>query len=921
MAGGGSPRRRVELRGRRGECEAIDGLLEEVRAGQSGVLVMSGEPGVGKTALLEYAIESAAGLRVARAAGVESERELAFAALHQLCAPFLDRVERLPDPQRDALRTVFGISAGASPDRFLTSLAVLGLLSEVAEERPLFCLVDDAQWLDQESARAVAFVARRLLAESVAMVLATREPSVEFAGLPELMLQGLRDSDARELLLSAVQGPLDEDVCERLVAETQGNPLALLELPRGLTPAELAGGFGLPDEMPLSGQIEESFQQRLEALPEETQSLLLVAALEPIGDSGLVWRAADQLGIDVKAAEPAESERLLAFGELVRFRHPLVRSAVYRAATPNERQEAYRALAEATDPELDPDRRAWHRAQAAAGPDEDVAAELERSAGRAQARGGLAAAAAFLERAVGLTLDPALRAQRALAAAQAGHLAGAPDAATELLATARAGPLDELGRARVDLLGAQMVSASTRRGHAAPLLLATAKLLEPLDVGLARETYMEALNAALIDGRLAPDGRLLEVAEAARAAPRALRPRAFDLLLDAFASRFTEGYAAAVPMLRSALAAFAAEDVSREEELRFAYLAAVELWDDETWEELATRWVQLARATGALTVLPGILTSRVLAHTFAGELAAAESLIGEVQAASEATGIHLAPYGALFLASWRGRDVEAVEVIEATTDDVIARGEGVGLTISEWASAVLYNGLGRYEEALAAAERAGEQPVAVGFTSWALVERIVAAVRSGNSERAADVLAQLSELTRPSGTDWALGIEARSRALLSEGDAADSLYREAIERFGRTRMRVELARAHLHYGEWLRRERRRLDAREHLRTAHEMFTAMDIEAFGEQAGRELQATGERVRKRRVETRGDLTAQETQIARLARDGLSNPEIGARLFISPRTVEYHLHKVFSKLGITSRNQLDRVLPPEPIAAVRS
>jgi DNA-binding CsgD family transcriptional regulator len=901
------------LLGRRGECEAIDGLIEEVRAGHSGALVMSGEPGVGKTALVEYAIESAAGLRVARAAGMESERELAFAGLHQLCAPFLDRLERLPDPQRDALRTVFGLSAGAPPDRFLTGLAVLGLVSGMAEERPLLCVVDDAQWLDQESARALAFVARRLLAESVAMVLVTREPSVEFAGLPELMLQGLRDRDARELLISAVQGPLDEDVCERLVAETRGNPLALLELPRGLSPAELAGGFGLPNEMPLSGQIEESFRQRLEALPEQTQSLMLVAALEPIGDSGLVRRAADQLGIDVKAAEPAESDELLALGELVRFRHPLVRSAVYRAATPTERQEAHRALAEATDPELDPDRRAWHRAQAAAGPDEDVAAALERSAGRAQARGGLAAAAAFLERAVGLTLDPALRAQRALAAAQAKHLAGAPDAAMSLLATARAGPLDELGRARVDLLGAQMVSASTRRGHAPPLLLAAAKRLEPLDVGLARETYMEALNAALLAGRLATDGRLLEVAEAARAAPPAQPPRAFDLLLDAFASRFTEGYAAAVPILRRALGAFAIEDVSREEELRFAYLAAVELWDDGAWEQLVTRWVQLARATGALTVLPAILTSRVLAHTYAGELAAAESLIGEVQAASEATGIHLAPYGALFLACWRGREVEAVELSEATTDDVIAKGEGVGLTISEWASAVLYNGLGRYEEALAAAERVREQPRAVGFTSWALVELIVAAVRSGNSERAADVLAQLSELTRPSGTDWALGIEARSRALLSEGDSADSLYREAIERFGRTRMRIELARAHLHYGEWLRREHRRLDAREQLRTAHEMFTGMGIEAFGERAERELRATGERVRKRRVETRGDLTAQEAQIARLARDGLSNPEIGSRLFISPRTVEYHLHKVFAKLDIRSRTELDQVLPP--------
>ena len=907
------------LRGRRSECEILDQLLEAVRSGRSGALVVRGEPGVGKTALLEYAIESASDLRVVRALGVESEMELAFAALHQLCAPMLDRRVRLPDPQRDALDTVFGLSVGAAPDRFLVGLALLSLFSEVAEERPLLCVVDDAQWLDRASSQALAFVARRLLAEAVGVVIATREPSQEFTGLPELVVWGLRESDARELLGSVVRGPLDERVRERIVAETRGNPLALLELPRELTPAQLAGGFVLPDAPALSGRIEESFQRRLEGLPKETRLLLLVAAAEPVGDPALVSRAAGRLGAADEALGPAEAVGLLEVGAGVRFRHPLVRSAVYRAASLSERQKVHGALAESTDPKVDPDRRAWHRAQATPGPDEDVAAELERSAGRAQGRGGLAAAAAFLERAVGLTLDPARRARRALAAAEAKHLAGAPDAAAGLLAVADARALDELGRARVDLLHGQMAFASSHGSDAPPLLLAAAKRIEPLDVGLARETYVEALFAAQYAGRLARSGGLLEAAEAARAAHAPAQPRRrYDLLLDGLATRFTEGYAAGAPMLKRALSAVPSEGISSEEELHWLWLAgpaAVDLWDDETWDVLATRQVQLARETGALTMLPLALNQRIAAHVLAGELAAAASLTEEVRTVTEAIGIHLPAYGALMLAAWRGREAEASELIETTRQEVLARGEGSGLTITHWASAVLCNGRARYDAALAAAELASEHPCDLGFSNWGLVEMIVAGVRSGNAEIAADALERLSGITLASGTDWALGIEARSRALLSEGEAAERLYREAIERLGRTRIRVELARAHLLYGEWLRRERRRVDARQQLRTAKEMFAAMGIEAFAPRTSRELLATGERARKRTDETREDLTAQEAQVARLARDGLSNPEIGARLFISPRTVEYHLHKVFIKLGISSRNQLDGVLPREP------
>ena len=904
------------LLGRRTECEALERLLDDVRAGRSGALVIRGEPGVGKTALLQFALESGSDLRVARAVGVESEMELAYAALHQLCAPMLDRLEGLPAPQRDALRTVFGLTAGGAPDRFLVGLAALGLLSEVAEEQPLLCVVDDAQWLDRASAQALAFVARRLLAESVGLVFATREPSEEFGRLPELVVGGLRDGDARKLLGSVLRGPLDERVRERIVAETRGNPLALLELPRGLTHAELAGGFGLPDAVPLSGRIEDSFRRRVEALPDESQRLLLVAAVEPVGEPLSVWRAAERLGIGVHAAAPAAAAGLLEFGAHIRFRHPLVRSAVYRAASAEERRTVHRALAQATDPKVDPDRHAWHRARAAPGADEDVAAELEQSAGRAQARGGLAAAAAFLERAAALTPDPARRVGRALAAARAKHQAGAPDAALSLLASAEAGPVDELQRARADLLRAQIAFAMSRGSDAPPLLLNAARRLEPLDARLARETYLDALIAAVSAHRLASGGGALEVAEAARAAGYTRSPaqpaRAPDLLLDGWVLLITEGYAAATPTLARALSAFrSGESVSKDEEIRWLWFAchtAYELWDDETWHELSIRQVQLARAVGALAELPVALNSLAGASLFAGDFAAAETQVEEAEAVTEVTGHRLAPYGRLLLAAGQGREAAASELIESSMEEVVHRGEGLGLTAINWAAALFYNGLGRYADALAAAQKATEHPRDMARV---LPELIEAAARSGNPEDAADALERLSETTRTSGSDWGLGIEARSAALVSEGDAAEGLYREAIDRLGRTRMRVELARAHLLYGESLRRRRRRLDAREQLRTAHEMFTAMGFEAFADRAARELLATGETARKRTVETERQLTAQEAQIARLARDGLSNPDIGARLFISPRTVEYHLRKVFTKLDISSRKELDDAL----------
>jgi DNA-binding CsgD family transcriptional regulator/tetratricopeptide (TPR) repeat protein len=909
------------LLGRSSECAVLDALLDAVRGGESRVLVVRGEPGVGKSVMLRYLTDAATGLRVESATGVESEMELPFAGLHQLCAPMLDRLERLPAPQRAALGVAFGLWSGDAPDRYLVGLAVLGLFSEVAGDRPLLAVVDDAQWLDRATVQALEFVGRRLVAESVALVFAVRGSANEepLAGLPELVLEGLNNGDARALLSSVVRWPLDERVRDRIIAETRGNPLALVELPRGLTAGELAGGFALPTVQPLPDRIEGSFRRRLQELPSETQRLLLVAAAEPVGDPALLWSAAERLELANETADAAVAAGLVGLGTRVTFRHPLVRSAIYRAATQAARREVHGALAQVTDPRRDPDRRAWHRAHATAGPDEDVAFELELSAGRAHARGGLAAAAAFLERASALTLEPRKRAERALAAARLMTQAGAFDAALRLLTAAEAGPLDQLQRARVDLLRGQVAFGSWR-GDAPALLLKAAKCLEPLDLALARETYLEALSTAVYAGRFVTSGEPREAAEAARGAPAGSQPPgAPDLLLQGFAMLITDGYAAAGPTLKRAVSAFGDQRISKEEGIRWLWLAcasAVRLWDDESWHLLSTRHIELSRAAGALGVLPIALNQRAGLYLYEGEFAAAESLIMEATAVNEVTGSRLPHYSWLGLTAFRGGELDALEPVQNSPQgEPGRRGGAVGPSLMHWAKAVLYNSVGRYQEALEAAEAARADPYELVFPMWAAIELIEAATRSGIAQRGAEALERLSETTRAGGTDWALGVEARSRALLSEGRAAEALYREAIERLGRTRMRIELARGHLLYGEWLRRERRRIDGREQLRRAHEMFVQMGAEGFGERAERELQATGGRARRRSIETSGQLTPQEAQVARLARSGLSNTEIGARLFISARTVQYHLRKVFTKLDITSRTQLDGTLPSDP------
>ena len=907
------------LLGRQREREALDGLIEDLSSGHGWALVVRGEAGVGKSALLEYAVRAAAGMRVVRAVGVESEMELAFAGLHQLCAPLLDRLERLPAPQRDALGIAFGLRAGGAPDRFLVGLAALTLLSEAAEEGPLLCAVDDAQWLDRASAQALAFVARRLLAERVGLMFAAREPGEQLRGLPELEVRGLQNEDARALLRSVVRVRLDERVRDRVLAETKGNPLALLELPRGLSPTQLAGGFGLVGAQAVPARIEESYGRRLEALPADTRSLLLVAAAEPVGDSVLVWAAADRLGIATSAAVAAEADGLLEIGTQVRFRHPLVRSAVYRSATLQERQAAHLALAEVTDRELDPDRRAWHLAAAAPGPDEEVAAELERSADRAQARGGVAAAAAFLQRAVALTRKPTRRAERALAAAQANLQAGTFDAALELLPTAEvggSGPLDELRRAQVDLLRGQIAFASSAGSEPPALLLKAARQLEPLDVALARHTYLDAWAAAMFAGEFAGAGSLHVVSRTARSAPPlTYAPRPSDVLLDALAVLVTEGRAVAAPLLRRAARIFAEEEISAGEGLRWGWaacIAAIMVWDEEYWHTILVRPLQFVREAGLLVHLPIYVNSLGILVTWRGDFATAASLVAEADAIAEATRTSLARYAAVLLAGFRGSEAEASHLIEVVRKDARVAGQGVGIQWCQWVSGILYNGLGRYERALSEAQEASEQTPELYVAAWALPELIEAASRTGETRLAAGSLERLAEAVSIGQTDWGLGIYARCRALLSEGEDAEGSYREAIERLSRTRLRPELARAHLLYGEWLRREGRRADARAQLRTAHDTFAALGMEAFAERARRELAATGETAHKRTVEARDMLTPQEAQIAGLARGGLSNPEIAAQLFLSPHTVEYHLRKVFSKLQISSRHQLEHALP---------
>ena len=910
------------LLGRHEECRILDDLVAGIRDGHSAALLLRGEPGIGKTALLAHIERASTDCRHLRAAGVESEMELAFAGLHQLCAPLLPGLDSLPEAQAQALGTAFGLRSGPPPDRFLIGLAVLSLLSEHATDGPVICLVDDAQWLDRASSQCLAFVARRLAAESVLLICAARPHDGQhvWAGLPELAIDGLVPSDAAAVLETAAPTSVDARVIRRVVAETRGNPLALLQMAESLSSTQLNFGPGSLAQRSVGEQIEERFSQQLDRLPAQTQQLLLVAAAEPLGDPALLGAAAARLGIAKMAIEPAEAAGLIEVGGTVKFRHPLVRSAAYRSAHPEDVRRVHRALAEVTDRDRDPDRSAWHRAHAVAAPAESIAIDLERSAVRALAHGGLAAAAAFLERAARLSPDEEDRVERTLRAAETSLEAGLLEDVQDLVAQVEHRSLGDLQRARCEVLRAHVAFASNRGGDAVFLLLDAAQRVESLAPELACDTYQGALQASLFVGRLAPDPGLAEVARAARRAPFGVAPRRSDQLALGFAVLIDEGLDVAAPQLRRAYQAFLTDDVPVEEAGRhmlFAVRAAFDLWDLSAWSSMQTRLLELARASGALVTLQLALSADAFAQLFNGDLRTAEARLDEAQALAGASGIPVPPGASIAMAALRGNLASAASIIKPAEEDASARGEGLVVCLSKWAMSVLCNGNGKYAAALAHCRellvspthgRLSLAPYELTPNAWALAELVESAIRCGELETAKAAADLMSDVAAACATDWALGVAARSQAQISEGSTAETLYREAIERLERNGVAVEHARALLLYGEWLRRANRRSEARDALRQAHDFLDAMGVTAFAERARHELAASGVRVPgRRRAHERQELTAQELRIAKLAAEGYSNPEIGGQLYLSRHTVEWHLRNVFTKLGVTSRLHL--------------
>ena len=895
----------TSLWGRQREQAALGQVLLDVRSGRSRVLVVRGEPGIGKTALLDDFCRQARDVIVIRGVGIESESELAFAGLHHVCSQMAqDKLELLPESHQEAIRVALGHSVGGAPSPLLLGTATLNYFADIAEERPVIAVIDDAQWLDRATAQTLAFVARRLDAEAVGLVFAVRAPCEQLQGLPELVVPGLASADAHELLASTLLTPLDEQVRDRFIAETMGNPLAILELCHTLT--DLQNTSERRDWRGLWARLEESFERRIDALSPAARCLSLIAAAESTGDPVLVWRAADRLGIPRNTADELESTGLLGMGVRIVFRHPLVRSAMYRHAQTEARRRVHQALAEVIDGAADPDRRAWHRALAAPGPDEEIAAELERSAGRAARRGGLGAAAAFLERAVMLSQELESRGRRALAAAEAKLDAGQPQRAEELLSIADLGAQSELAVAQREVFEAR-VAYMRGRGRDVPAhLLSAAMRLDALGGSSTRDMYDRAMTAALYAGRLSAGADVGDVAAAARASPTH-RPRSIrDLRIRTIAAFLIDGHATGTPLALQVIEALRSRELSSPDDAELlagsAHLGAL-VWDDEAWLELTTRALQLARNLGCLAALPVALNGRTGTHIMQGDFAAAASLVHEAKELSDATGMPVMPYPGVSLGVY-GPPQAAFDLIHAARQTAVERGQGLAVTFSDISLSILLNALGRYDEAWRAASSAYSDRLL--YFPYLLVELVESAVRSGHPERAGAARADLSERAAVTNTDWARGFEARSEALFSAGEHADRLYRASIEHLQRTRLRVQLARSHLLYGEWLRREGRRVEARQQLRTAYDMFDAMGAVAFTQRARNELAATGETARKRANvrNNENELTAREAQIARLTVAGLSNPEIGEQLFISRRTVGYHLAKVFVKLNVTSR-----------------
>jgi DNA-binding CsgD family transcriptional regulator len=903
------------LLGRRQEQRRLTALLQGAREGRAGVLVLPGEAGIGKSALLSDIAKNADDFRVCRAGGVESEMELAYAGLQQLCGPLTGQDVQLTTLHQNVLDQVFGLTEGTPPERFLVGIAALDLVGTAAKKQPVVWLIDDAQWIDQASMQAIGFVARRLLAERVLVLIATRDVSDEdeLAGLPELPISGLNTEDARRLFDSVVGGPTDPLVRDRIISETRGNPLALLELPRAWTTAELVEGLAESAGTPLTGRLESAFATRVRELPSDTQTLLALAAAEPKGDPALLWSAAQRLGLDWSAAAPAERAGLLEIGQGVYFRHPLVRAAAYRCAPLEKRLEVHRILAELADPIHDADRRAWHWACSTVGHDETIAVELERTAGRARARGGLLAAAALLERAVLLTPHGERRADRTLAAARAKRDAGAFESALRLLSVADSEPQSELRTALAEQLRGKIAFDQRRSSEAAELLFTAAQRIEPFAPRAARDMHLEALAAAVWAAGPGDRELVAKAAQAARAtASEENPPRAADLVLDAIATRMTEGYAAATPALAAALDAIRGHGLGSDDPddllwltgNRLAGLITTEVWDHEAALALAQRQVTVARESGALVQLQFALNFLANNVIVTGDLRGASALLEEERLLSAIT--RVSPNRTMLIDALRGDTDRTVPLIQGMIEAAVKGGHGRVIFFAHYAAAVLYNGLGRHADALAHARQVIESD-ALGFQSFAAGELAEAASREGDNELLSFMSAWMRVRAAATPTEWALGMSARIQALEADGTDAESLYRDSIVHFGKTQLRIELARSQLLYGEWLRRERRNLDARIELRAALRLFREFGVEGFGNRARIELEATGERSRPPAADTPAQLTPQESQVARLAAEGLTNREIAARLFIGQSTVEYHLVKVFRKLDVKSRTQL--------------
>ena len=905
---------RLTLYGRAPECEALGQLIANVQAGRSRVLVVRGQDGIGKTALLDHLETRGSECQIVRLDGIESEATCAFAALHRLCVALHGRPEQLPAPQRNALESAFGLRDCAAPDGFLTGMAVLGLLADACVGRPLICVIDDAQWLDSESAHALGLAARRLKALPAALVIAVREPSGgrDFAGIPDLPLEPLHDQDARALLDARLFGPMDPAVRDRVLAEARGNPRRLLASAGRQTAEELGGGFGLPSLEAASAPEAGGLLRALDALPRAVRRLLLIAAAEPTGSPALVWRAADLLDV-ARGPQTAAAGAIADFGAFIRFRHVVGRSVAYWSASSGERREVHAALAAGIDPDADAWSHAWHRALASPAPDESVAAAIERSANGVRSRGGLQADAIFRDHAVELTPGSEHRARRALAAARVKHLSGAAESASRLLAIARAGPLDEPGHRRADMLEARLASQESYARGATRLTLA-ARHLETVDPALAREGYRDALHAVLVAGRLAGEEGLRGVAAAVLARRRTLDPPICADLVDAMAFLIARGPAAGAPQVRQALKvmtdAIGVTEVSRGE-LLLGCRAARDLWDHATWSKLSEQLIEQARRAGALRVLPVALHDAVVARVVAGDFVGAAKKAGQAEAAVKASGAPVGPYGTLALAAWSGAHEEVERLTSAATAGLLERDEGRWISAAGWAAAVVGNSMGRYRTALTAAQRGAADPLGLGFAAWSTAELVEAAVRAGHPETVDAALGRLGEVAEGGGTDWSRGILARAQALASGEPAAEGRYREAIALLDRAALPAEAARARLLYGEWLRRRKRRTDARKQLRASYRALAEMGAAGFAARARRELAATGETIRHHVSGHGVALTTQEARIARLAADGLTNHEIGARLFLSARTVEWHLHKAYEKLRVRSRRELHGVL----------